>query len=83
MALIADEVGYGWRSASQWLPIRSATADCSQPGRSALPLRSSKNIERGYCNDGVSSILDGIENTARQLALSAKEIPINGNNFYI
>ena len=80
MALIADEVGYGGRSASQWLPsgrlrliVPLLGIKRSQPG----------NIERDYCNNGASSILADIENTARQLALSAKEIPINGNNFYI
>ena len=92
---LARLVGYGCLLSQLRSSIRSATTvdplpnDCpSGRLRLIVPLLGIKrsqlgNMERDYCNDGVSSILADIENTARQLALSAKEIPINGNNFYI
>ena len=92
---LARLVGYGCLLSRLRSSIRSATTvdplpyDCpSGRLRLIVPLLGIKrsqpgNIERDYCNNGASSILADIEITARQLALSAKEIPINGNNFYI
>ena len=92
---LARLVGYGCLLSRLRSSIRSATTgdplpyDCpSGRLRLIVPLLGIKrsqpgNIERDYCNNGASSILAFDEITTRQFVLSAKDIPINGNNCYI
>ena len=70
-------------------------ADCSHAGTKIFPgwewIVPSKgtfreltaSMGRAVFSDSWSSILADFEITARQLLLSAEEIPINGNNCYI